>query len=133
MTNKFNCILLLDDDPSVNFYHRILIDDLKLTDELLIAEMADDAIFLLEKRLKEKRSFPDLIVLDLNMPRKSGWDFISYLKKRKFPEIFPIKLAIVTASENPDDKNKAENISEVTAYYVKPLGEEEFMELLNMP
>lgn len=120
MKDNINCILLIDDDESVNFLHKCVIDAAKITRSLLIAETAQQALNLLKDSTNGKRTKPDIIFLDLNMPKMDGWKFIEEYKKIENKDDMPF-IAILSSSANPDDRRKAEGISEVGGFYNKPL------------
>lgn len=60
---------------------------------------------------------PDLILLDLNMPHISGWEFLESVKGMKM--LPPI--AIVTSSIDPRDKVRGQAYACVKAFLIKPL------------
>lgn len=83
--------------------------------EAVTAESADDALHYLRQNTK---NLPDVILLDLNMPLKNGWDF---LKEFKLLNISGIKIYILTSSVNEAEKIKAGNDSLVAGFLSKPL------------
>ncbi len=85
--NTAKRILILDDEPDIVTYFETLLNDNGY--ETLSAE---DGIEGLEKAKNEK---PDLITLDISMPKKSGVRFYRELKSD--PEVSSIPVIIVTA------------------------------------
>jgi CheY-like chemotaxis protein len=122
MKSKLGNILLIDDDMTVNFIHRTIIEAEKITKSLRVAETAQAALEFLS------REKPDLILLDLNMPRIDGWEFITEYKKI-VPEAERSRIVVLSSSANPDDKLRAEKSPEISGFYNKPLTKEIMREI----
>lgn len=126
MKQKLNCIMLIDDDEPTNFLSTMLIEEAECTKHLRIVDSGTKAISYLQSTAAcrdEKNYFlpPDLIFLDINMPRMNGWEFLDEYKKLE--NVNPVKTVIImlTTSLNPDDKQRAESIPEVSGFEIKPL------------
>jgi response regulator RpfG family c-di-GMP phosphodiesterase len=81
--------------------------------------------------LKNDHKFPDIILLDINMPLLNGWDFVNeftHIKKNKNKSCI---LNLLTSSDSMDDIRKAESFDEIVAYISKPLTIEDFKEIYN--
>jgi CheY-like chemotaxis protein len=70
-------ILLIEDDMIEIMKLNRVISTLKLPHKLMEANNGEDALNL----LKEKDNIPDIILLDLNMPKINGIEFLKILKK----------------------------------------------------
>ena len=66
---------------------------------------------------------PDLILLDINLPRMHGFDFLARIKAD--PELKTIPVCILTTSEAREDIEKAKELK-AECYLIKPLDLEEF-------
>jgi len=117
MTKKLNCILLVDDNDADNEYHQIVINRMGITDNICLAENGEEALAFLKK---ENQLLPELIFLDINMPRMNGWEFLEEYKKLDIDKKRVIIL-MLTTSANPADLERAKKIEEVTGFQVKPL------------
>ena len=73
MGRKFKNILLIDDNLAENRYNQIILQRMKIIDTIDIVESAEDALKILENA---DTSVSTLIVLDINMPRMNGWEFL---------------------------------------------------------
>ena len=73
MRKKLECILLIDDDDEDNFYHKIVIERMNITKRI---EVAYNGLEALEFLQKESQIIPELIFLDINMPKMNGWEFL---------------------------------------------------------
>lgn len=98
---------------------------LKLKHKITKAKTADEAFEI----LKQKESFPDIILLDLNMPKISGIEFLSILKSND--NLKHIPTIILTTSDNEKDLNKCYEIG-VSGYILKPLKYEDYVKKIEI-
>lgn len=127
MRRKLNCILLVDDDPDDNFYHQIIITEMDIAHKLDIVSNGIEALKYLKK---ENQTPPELIFLDINMPRMNGWEFLEEYKKLDAQAKASVVIMILTTSSNPDDIKKAKQIQDVSGIETKPLNKETLAEIL---
>lgn len=128
MKKKLNCILLVDDDPDDNFFHQRIINKMEITHSIAVAKNGVEA---LEYLRKENQVIPELIFLDINMPKMNGWEFLEEYKKLDKKQKARITIMMLTTSANPDDVVKANSIEEVTGIRTKPLSVEMLTEILD--
>lgn len=123
---KLDSILLIDDDDDDNEYHRIIITRAGICDNIYIAHNGLEALELLtgDKAIK-----PDLIFLDINMPRMNGWEFLEAYKALHL-ERKHIIILMLTTSINPADMKKAQSDENVTGYNSKPLNKGMLLEII---
>lgn len=114
--------MLIDDDLPTNYLSKILLQKIDCCDKISMFTMATDAIVSLEEKFKANQTLPDAILLDLNMPRMNGWEFIQELTQLPVKPSLP-KIYIITTSMNPEDEATAKNIPTVAGFYQKPLDE----------
>ena len=69
---------------------------------------------------------PDLIFLDLNMPKINGWDFLEKMAADKLQ----YKVIILTSSVSTFDHDKAKDYSNVLECVEKPIKKEKLISLL---
>ena len=112
------CVVLIEDDQAMNYYHQRLFVKQDFADEVLSYHSAKEAL----NGIKSLQQVTLLyIFLDLNMPQMDGWHFIEELEKIKFDKSIQIKLFVLSSSLNPNDMIKAKQNSAVTDYLSKPL------------
>lgn len=123
---KMACIID-DDDLYINLVKKI-IDLKKLSENLLIFKNGKEALDYFTRISKniEEVIYPEIILLDLNMPVMDGWGFL-----RNFAQIEPLKsiptsLYIVSSSVDPVEIERAKSDTLVTDYLIKPLNLKEF-------
>src|SRR6185437_15947502 len=78
-----------------------------------------------EFRNRNQHPFPDLIVLDLNLPGMGGLDFLHWLKQESG---FSLPVLVFTVSGCPEDKAKALDAG-AAGYFIKPKDFETFVRL----
>jgi CheY-like chemotaxis protein len=128
MKKKLNCILLVDDDHEDNFYHEIIIKKMNITNSIQVARNGLEALDFLKK---DNQVIPELIFLDVNMPKMNGWEFLAEYKHLNPNQKAKITIVMLTTSANPDDVKKAEEIADVNGYRSKPLSVQMLTEILN--
>lgn len=123
---KINCILLIDDDEATIFLHKIIIEEANICENLVIK---DSALEALEYLKQEDAIIPNLIFLDINMPKMNGWQFLEAYRDLNKDQQGNIDVIMLTTSLNQNDKIKAEDISEVKKFINKPLTAEVLEEI----
>ncbi|WP_057936240.1 response regulator [Algoriphagus resistens] len=108
-------ILLIDDDPVINFIHSRIIRKKFPDTPMLIFENGHKAV----AHLKENPINSYLIFLDLNMPELDGWGFLKAISL-EFKDI-DVQVHVVTSSTDPEDKMEAKKYNQVSSYLIKPL------------
>lgn len=129
---KLENILLVDDDPIVNFLNETIIKELGVTKEITIATDGKEALQILNKccHSKNEKSLPQLILLDLNMPVMDGFDFLDAYQFLDFKNKDQILIVVSTSSINPSDLERIRRYPEVE-YIVKPILKEKLAYLMN--
>lgn len=98
---------------------------LELDNNLIEAKNADEALHFLE----DKSKLPDIILLDLNMPKISGIEFLSILKKDE--SLRHIPTIILTTSDNHKDLEECYRLG-VSGYILKPLKYEDYVKKIQV-
>ena len=122
---KLNCVLLIDDNDDDNFYHRIILHESAVTDHVQVAENGFEALHFLEN----SKTLPQLIFLDINMPRMTGWEFLERYRKLSIEDKDKVVIIMLTTSLNPADETRAKLIPEVSSFQPKPLTHEMIKEI----
>jgi CheY-like chemotaxis protein len=128
MKKKLNCILLVDDSPDDIHYHQIVIKEMDITNSIQVSNNGIEAIEFLKK---ENQIIPELIFLDINMPKMNGWEFLEKYKYLEVTQKAKIIVMMLSTSTNPDDIKKAKEIEEVTGFQTKPMNKETITEILD--
>ena len=128
MKKKFKSILLIDDNAADNRYNQIILEEMNVVDDIKIAESGSEALEILEKN---NNTEPELILLDINMPKMNGWEFLEAYKKMNADEDRKKVVVILTTSMNPEDKKKADEIKDVAEFNIKPLTPEMLKKIID--
>lgn len=112
-------IMLIEDDMIEIMKFNRTITKLKLKHEIIEANNGEEALNLLSK----KDNLPDIILLDLNMPKINGIEFLGILKDHETLKYIPT--IILTTSNNQRDLLECYRIG-VAGYVLKPLKYEEY-------
>jgi CheY-like chemotaxis protein len=112
-------ILLVDDDYlDVENVKRAL-KKLNAKCDLHVAHNGVDGLAMLTGNVPErKKIIPDIIILDINMPKMNGIEFLRIVKS--YYSLKKIRIFILTTSAEDYDKIAAENMG-VDGYILKPL------------
>lgn len=102
-------VLLADDDPGL----RRLVGTTLGTDDFSLFQAADGEETLAVARTEQ----PDIVLLDINMPKMSGLEVCRAIKGE--PQTAPIKVVMLTASGSDVDKAVAAE-ARADDYFVKP-------------
>lgn len=119
MIKSLNILLIEDDTIEVMKFNRVL-KSLELNHRVTEANNGEEAL----KILKEKEVIPDIIIMDLNMPKLNGLEFLAILKKDAILKYIPA--IILTTSNNHKDILEAYKIG-VAGYILKPLKYDEYV------
>lgn len=112
-------ILFIEDDAieTMKFQRTMSKLETKLT--LIEAKNGEEALDYLESG----KSLPDIILLDLNMPKMNGIEFLGLLKQHDKIKYLPT--IVLTTSENRDDLLECYKIG-IAGYIIKPLKYEDY-------
>lgn len=121
-------ILLVEDNPADILLTREAFVNNKIVNAVHVAEDGIQAIDFLYKRGNfASAPRPDLILLDLNLPRKNGREVLAEIKAD--PDLRSIPLIVLTTSNADEDILKAYNLN-ANCYVIKPVGFDNFMKAM---
>ncbi len=125
MNKIINCILLVDDNESDNYFST---RTLRKRDNINLIRVARDGVEALEY-LENKGNFsdpeenprPNIIFLDINMPRMNGFEFLEEYMKLETIQHAETLITMLSTSRNPEDISKAEEFDTIADFCTKPL------------
>jgi two-component system, chemotaxis family, response regulator Rcp1 len=109
-------ILLAEDNPADVYLIEEALREHGVAFEMTVAEDGEEALAILGDTAREL----DVVLLDLNMPKRGGSEVLAKLQGRKTPII------ILTSSDSPADKTQALSLG-ATHFIRKPTGLDEFL------
>lgn len=121
-------ILLVEDNPGDI---RLIIEAFKegkLCNNLRVVEDGEEAMAFLRKEAGYSLApRPDLVLLDLNMPKKSGHEVLAEIKED--PDLKSIPVVVLTTSDAEKDIIKTYNLH-ANCYITKPVDLEQFIKIV---
>jgi CheY-like chemotaxis protein len=124
-----NILLVEDDEVDVMTVQRAF-KQAKISNHLFIAGNGIDALAMLRGQPGQASLIPTerrIILLDLNMPRMNGLEFLQEL--RADPSIHNIPVVVLTTSNEEQDRLRAYNFN-VAGYILKPIAFSNFVDLM---
>ncbi len=124
MKTKPISVLLVEDDADDVTLTREALRESKLQIDLVAVDNGEKALtYLRQEGSYSQASRPDLILLDLNLPRKNGWEVLSALKSDPQLKVIPVTI-LTTSNQDPDIQRAYEH--GVNSYVTKPIGIDQF-------
>lgn len=121
-------VLLVEDDPGDVLMTREAFEDNKVANNLYVV---NDGVMAMEFLRKEGQYVdaptPDLVLLDLNLPRMDGREVLAALKED--PELRRIPVVVLTTSEAEEDVLRSYSLH-ANAYVTKPVDFSRFIEVV---
>ncbi|MBA9003812.1 MULTISPECIES: response regulator [Thermomonospora] len=121
-------VLLVEDDPGDVLLTREAFEDNKVGNILNVVSDGEEAMAYLRRQgeYADARR-PDLILLDLNLPRKDGREVLGEVKAD--PDLRSIPVVVLTTSEADEDILRSYHLH-ANAYVTKPVDFERFIEVV---
>jgi two-component system response regulator len=110
-------ILLIEDNPAdARLVKECLCNEMPSA-ELSIAKDGEEALQMLNEGTMSKRPLPDIVLLDLNMPRMDGHEVLREIKRTQ--ELRSLPVIVLTSSGYEEDVRRAYE-AHASSYVVKP-------------
>jgi CheY-like chemotaxis protein len=122
-------VLLVEDDPGDVLLIREAFSEHKVGNGLnVVSDGVEAMAYLRGEGAYAGRERPDLILLDLNLPRKSGAEVLAEIKSD--PELSVIPVVVLTTSQSEDDVTRSYRMH-ANAYITKPVDFDRFGEIVH--
>lgn len=116
-------LFFIDDDTTFFYLIERASEKVESVEALYHAESGEDALEKIESWLNGEGQLPDLMFVDINMPKMDGFEFLDEFKamREKFEELKKIiPIVMLTSSQHESDKEKAMGTGIVDSFMVKP-------------
>ena len=116
-------VLIIDDDEINNFLCRKVIELSDFSQDIHTCQSVDEGIKYLKTTLsKNPDNYPDALFLDINMPVRTGWDFLDeYETLCKENNLKKMNIYMLSSSVYEEDIKRAEDNPLISKYVTKPL------------
>lgn len=124
-------LYFIDDDEAPHIYHRLMAMEAGYREEQIERFYeVDKAISKIKSIInaEDRSQWPNFIFVDINMPHKSGYDFVDEIKDIVPADIMP-QIYFVSSSKNPNDIEKIKGIKLIKGFETKFLEPEFFLAL----
>lgn len=128
---KVGTVCIVDDDKVYRFTTQKYIEILGLADKVISFDDGEEALIFFKRCITDPCKFPEVILLDVNMPIMDGWDFLDEFRKVYDQIDKKVRLYMVSSSVDDRDKNRSMEYK-VDDYIVKPITEEQLVELIKL-
>lgn len=117
---QIRSVLVVDDDPASNFLTQLLLRKSGTVAHVAVAANGKEALdYVTEHR--GKNGFPDLILLDINMPLMDGFEFLYHFQQLPYNHL--TRVVLLSSSVSSKDAQKAAKY-QVKDFINKPLTKE---------
>jgi CheY-like chemotaxis protein len=121
-------ILLIEDNSGDILLTKEAFEEIKFTENLSVVTDGEAALdFLYKQGRYHEAPTPDLIILDLNIPRVDGKELLAKVKKDDLLRKIPI-IVLSTSKSDKDIKTCYE--LQANCYLIKPVDFEQFIEIV---
>ncbi|HLO88322.1 MAG TPA: response regulator [Nostocaceae cyanobacterium] len=121
-------VLLVEDNPGDVELTRIALEDSKISINLNVVEDGVEAIAYLRKQDQYAQvPHPDIVLLDLNLPKKDGREVLAEIKADA--ELKRIPVVVLTTSQAQEDIMEAYTLA-ANCYITKPVDFDQFVKIV---
>ncbi len=128
MQKKLKSILLLDDNLATNFIHKKFLQKANCAEQIIDFRSGINALkYLTQQGIRQ----PDMIMVDINMPIMSAWEFLELYENSRQITKTDTTIVLLSTSLSPADKEKADNTPVIKEVLLKPLSVESIQQTID--
>jgi CheY-like chemotaxis protein len=111
-------VLLIDDSPDDERILRRAMRGTAMLENLQVVDDGDQALEFIRRQGKYEQALrPDLILLDLNLPRRDGWEVMEEIKADRHLKSIPV--VVLTTADSEEDVRRAYRL-QASCFITKP-------------
>lgn len=122
---KYKKLFIIDDDETFVLIAKFQLEDLDFAESIIDFSDGEEAFSFFKEN--DRTEYPEIIILDINMNKMDGWEFIEALEP--FGILGEIEVHVTSSSINPADVEKARNNPYVNSFISKPLTSKRLKEI----
>lgn len=128
----FSKAVIVEDNQMDAYVLKWHIDKHELAETVLLFSNGHEALNYFKLLIENPLTFPEIIFLDLNMPRLNGFEFLDQFMSLDSEQLRKIKIFIITSSNDAADRSKAAQYTFLAGYVVKPVDAEAFEKVMEV-
>ena len=122
-------LMVIDDDEIEHFLYERIIKRSNLFNESVFFNSAEEALAYLKR---PDRLDIRVILLDVNMPRMNGFEFLEAVTQEIGVESLGAAVIMLSSSLNPSDQSRASSYALVKGYLAKPISDEQLVKVCGL-
>ena len=124
--------ILIDDDPMNNLISKLTIEMTLGQTDIRAFVNPEDALDYFQNEFANLQDTSALLLLDINMPTKSGWEFLEMFDNLSFEIKDRVRICILSTSIDDRDKERSYANKNVLDFLVKPLTDKDILRITTM-
>jgi CheY-like chemotaxis protein len=113
--------LLIDDDDIIGIVHPAIINQVFPESEVILIKSCMEAFDYFKEQLAANIPAPDVIFLDINLPKMNGFEFLEQLSEKDLSFLKHTQIYMLSSSIDQRDMAKVEANKNITGFIGKPL------------
>jgi CheY-like chemotaxis protein len=122
-------VLVVDDDADFLLLLSSIFKQSELTNKVITFNRGHDCLSYLERVTSSEVEFPELILLDFNMPGMDGIETLQLIRRMRAFQRIPTVIMLSSSDDQRDVDRSIQNGA--NDFMVKPFGFEDLIELVN--
>lgn len=123
-------VLLVEDSSPDILFAREIVTELPFPVKLEVVRDGEQALAYLRREGRHRQALdPDLVLLDINLPRKGGFEVLAELRGEPEQRLARMPVVVVTHSNTPEDRARARELG-ASGVLVKPLDPERLADVM---